>query len=96
MDTLTIVMADGGVLGWIGDTATEATSVAEKIAYFIVGLCVLITGIKSKWSIGAILVSLLTGGLIVWGVTHPQEIANLLEGDLMAAPSITVPADPAV
>lgn len=96
MDTMNIVMAEGGVLDWINGIATEATSVAETIAYFIVGLCVLIAGIKSKWSIGSILVSLLTGGLIVWGVTHPQDVANLLSNDLPAAAAITVPADPAL
>jgi hypothetical protein len=95
MDTLTIVMADGGVLDWIGDTATEATNVAEKIAYFIVALCVLVAGIRSKWSIASILVSLLTGGLIVWGVTHPEAVADLVSNDL-ASTAITVPADPAI
>ena len=74
-----IVMADG-FLDLITVKSEEVRTTIESVTFVVVILMVVITAVKTKMSIAAILMSAIVGGIVLWlvngGITVTSDMAR--------------------
>ncbi|GGM12137.1 hypothetical protein ACFQBY_10425 [Promicromonospora citrea] len=84
-----IVMADG-FLDLITVKSEEVKSAIESVTFVVVILMVVITAVKTKMSIAAILMSAIVGGIVLWLVNGGINVTSELARDEFAAPAAIV------
>lgn len=78
-----IVMA--GFLDLITVKSEEVKSAIESVTFVVVILMVVITAVKTKMSIAAILMSAIVGGLVLWLVNGGINVTSDLARDEFAS-----------
>lgn len=80
-----IILADGGFLDLITVKSEEVKTAIESVTFVVVILMVVITAVKTKMSIAAILMSAIVGGIVLWLVNGGINVTSDLARDEFAS-----------
>lgn len=76
------------------ETGMNLTSQAETLikAVFVVVIIagILVIGMRTKWAAGAMVVAILVGGGVIWGISNIKSISDKVGQDLGSATSVQV------
>ena len=81
MITEIVLASNGGFLDLITVKSEEVKSAIESVTFVVVILMVVITAVKTKMSIAAILMSAIVGGLVLWLVNGGINVTSDLARD---------------
>jgi vacuolar-type H+-ATPase subunit I/STV1 len=89
MITEIVLASNGGFLDLITVKSEEVKSAIESVTFVVVILMVVITAVKTKMSIAAILMSAIVGGLVLWLVNGGINVtSDLARDEFDSAPAI--------
>lgn len=62
---------------WITAQSNDAREAFQAVGYPVATIVILIVATKAKFAVAATLLAIVTAGIFIWGLSHPEAVASM-------------------
>lgn len=94
LHTPATVLGAGGLIQTGMNLTGQLDTLIKAAAAVIIIAGIVAIGVKTRWAAGAVVVAILTGAGVMWGISHIQIISDKVGQDVSALPVVQVVQSP--